>query len=130
MISPERQDFSAILPMSNLHAFERFHMGIALLAISGLFKNLSGYYANKTPTPVRLSGRAHPHRAQRPAQLKPALPQSTAAKAKVPCLRILRVHESGDGPHTAGRMVISGRMSDVCAELDRLLDLEMKRLPH
>ena len=25
--------------------------------------------------------------------------------------------------HNAGRMVISGRMADVCAELDRLIDL-------
>jgi hypothetical protein len=116
--------------MSNLHAFERFHMGIALLAISGLFKNLSGYYANKAATPARPSGRVHPHWAQRPVQLKSAPPKSPPAQAKVPCLRILRVHESGDSPQTAGRMVISGRMSDVCAELDRLLDLEMKRLPH
>jgi hypothetical protein len=34
--------------------------------------------------------------------------------------------------HTAGRMVISGRMADVCAELDRLIDLDNQRqtLPH
>ena len=29
--------------------------------------------------------------------------------------------------HTAGRMVISGRMADVCAELDRLIDLDNQR---
>jgi hypothetical protein len=33
-------------------------------------------------------------------------------------LRIIRVKESN--PQMAGRMVISGRMADVCAELDRL----------
>ncbi len=35
-------------------------------------------------------------------------------------LRVVRVLEAGQ-PHTqVGRMVISGRMADVCAELDRL----------
>jgi hypothetical protein len=33
-------------------------------------------------------------------------------------LRVIRVKESN--PQMAGRMVISGRMADVCAELDRL----------
>lgn len=35
-------------------------------------------------------------------------------------LRIVRVMESGQAPAFVGRMVISGRMADVCAELDRL----------
>ena len=35
-------------------------------------------------------------------------------------LRIVRVLESGQGHGSGGRMVISGRMADVCAELDRL----------
>jgi hypothetical protein len=35
-------------------------------------------------------------------------------------LRVLRVVESGQGCSSVGRMVISGRMADVCAELDRL----------
>jgi hypothetical protein len=39
-------------------------------------------------------------------------------------LRVLRVVDAGHGPSTAGRMVISGRMADVCAELDRLAALE------
>lgn len=34
-------------------------------------------------------------------------------------LRVLRVVEKGQPPAT-GRLVISGRMADVCAELDRL----------
>jgi hypothetical protein len=32
--------------------------------------------------------------------------------------------------HTAGRMVISGRMADVCAELDRLIALENRINPY
>jgi hypothetical protein len=35
-------------------------------------------------------------------------------------LRIVRILEAGHAPANVGRMVISGRMSDVCAELDRL----------
>jgi hypothetical protein len=35
-------------------------------------------------------------------------------------LRVVRLLEAGQSPAQVGRMVISGRMSDVCAELDRL----------
>ena len=37
-----------------------------------------------------------------------------------PALRVVRVLEAGQAPACVGRMVISGRMADVCAELDRL----------
>jgi hypothetical protein len=39
-------------------------------------------------------------------------------------LRIARVMEAQQNRQSAGRMVISGRMADVCAELDRLAELE------
>jgi hypothetical protein len=39
-------------------------------------------------------------------------------------LRVLRVTESDQRVKGAGRMVISGRMADVCAELDRLAAIE------
>ena len=48
----------------------------------------------------------------------------TQMHAKQRALRVLRVSEHGDASHCAGRMVISGRMADVCAELDRLVALE------
>ncbi len=35
-------------------------------------------------------------------------------------LRVLREFEPGASPACAGRMVISGRMADVCAELERM----------
>lgn len=35
-------------------------------------------------------------------------------------LRVVRVVEAGQTRASVGRMVISGRMADVCAELDRL----------
>ena len=39
-------------------------------------------------------------------------------------LRVVRVLEARQASSAAGRMVISGRMADVCAELDRLAELE------
>lgn len=38
----------------------------------------------------------------------------------LPAVRMVRVLEAGQAPASVGRMVISGRMADVCAELDRL----------
>jgi hypothetical protein len=43
---------------------------------------------------------------------------------KVMPLRVLRVVEKGQPRSCAGRLVISGRMVDVCAELDRLVARE------
>ena len=39
-------------------------------------------------------------------------------------VRVVRVIETGQTRDDVGRMVISGRMADVCAELDRLASLE------
>ena len=39
-------------------------------------------------------------------------------------LRVVRVVDGQQPGRAAGRMVISGRMADVCAELDRLVALE------
>jgi hypothetical protein len=36
----------------------------------------------------------------------------------------VRILETGQAPAQAGRMAISGRMADVCAELDRLVARE------
>jgi len=43
---------------------------------------------------------------------------------KVKPLRVVRVLEAGQARSCVGRMVISGRMADVCAELDRLVARE------
>ena len=45
-------------------------------------------------------------------------PGSTGCKAAP--LRVIRESDSALGAECAGRMVISGRMADVCAELDRM----------
>jgi hypothetical protein len=41
-------------------------------------------------------------------------------------LRTVRVMESGQTPGQVGRMVMSGRMADVCAELDRMVACEAR----
>jgi hypothetical protein len=49
------------------------------------------------------------------------LTRATGRKSIVPMpLRVVRVVETGQARTSVGRMVISGRMADVCAELDRL----------
>lgn len=45
-------------------------------------------------------------------------------KQGLPMVRVVRVHEAGLPRANVGRMVISGRMADVCAELDRLVAKE------
>lgn len=52
-------------------------------------------------------------------------PCQTLVKATSPRrLKIVRELEAGVSPACAGRMVISGRMADVCAELDRMAQRE------
>ena len=105
-------------------------MGIAMSAVHGLF----------TPLHDLLTWFLSPVQHQRPATSAagagatascvavraPASPKTTscARRAQRP-LRVVRVmdKEGQRGP-SGGRMVISGRMADVCAELDRLAALE------
>ena len=49
----------------------------------------------------------------------------SAVKRSLP-LRVAREVDVHQHRHSAGRMVISGRMADVCAELDRLAELEKR----
>lgn len=50
---------------------------------------------------------------------------TVAAKSRMPGrLKVRREYEPGISPSFAGRMVISGRMSDVCAEIERLAQPE------
>lgn len=102
-------------------------MGIALLSIVDLFTPLQSL-ANRL-IPAR---RARPEVASglRYVGIRPSCAARTnvAAGAKVPGasrpLRVVRMVEGHQSGPKAGRMVISGRMADVCAELDRLVALE------
>ena len=55
---------------------------------------------------------------------KSALPVTATSHSGSQALRVLRLQEAGQARSSVGRMVISGRMADVCAELDRLVSCE------
>jgi hypothetical protein len=108
-------------------------MNIALVLQHKLLLGIQRFM-HGSPAPVRPS-MAHP--VQRPVQgfatSRCAASGSPAAAArqvtrqaatKVMPLRVLRVVETGSPRSSTGRMVISGRMADVCAELDRLVERE------
>ena len=71
---------------------------------------------------------ASPNRAYRAAAFAPKSLNTarantvrvTAPAAPVQRLKIVRQFEPGTNRSCSGRLVISGRMSDVCAELDRM----------
>ena len=66
---------------------------------------------NRPITPYSIANSAH-HMGtehQKHSKIKSSMP-----------LRVVQVLETGQAPIHAGRMLISGRMADVCAELDRL----------
>ena len=106
-------------------------MAIALSTLEAALAPLQGFWAwlvtpiegqaaapsSRSPlarVPARATGGASPPRATAPVR-----------RAARP-LRVVRVVEPGPARSTAGRMVISGRMADVCAELDRLAAQESR----
>jgi hypothetical protein len=101
-------------------------MGIAIFTVSSLFAPLQGLVNFfSPPVPQRVL----------PARAQVRVPSCSSASARAPLrganrapaqrpLRVLRVVEAGTAPAAAGRMLISGRMADVCAELDRLAAAE------
>ena len=62
----------------------------------------------------------------RPAPARPAAVATHAPARRVTPLRVVRVVEPSAPRADAGRMVISGRLADVCAELERLAALEAR----
>lgn len=106
-------------------------MGITLLTFSGLFaplQQLAGWFAD---SPVSSPQPTLARVAQSPSLLRagscgrpswrPAVRSAPLARRP---LRVVRVVDGCTTTAGAGRMVISGRMADVCAELDRLAESE------
>lgn len=103
-------------------------MGIALLSIADLLTPLQSLADRWIPR--RRSSRTMSS-GLRYVGIRPSCPlrQSaggTVASAGAPArpLRVVRMVDAQQPGRAAGRMVISGRMADVCAELDRLVALE------
>lgn len=105
-------------------------MGTALFALSDLFINLPRADPVSRLTVKPCLSRPHPIWATRTNNCStPTLQGSPPAKG-IPHLRVLRLEDTHSQADCAGRMVISGRMADVCAELDRLVALEAQRHPN
>ena len=105
-------------------------MGIAMSAVHGLFTPLhdllawflSPVHHQHPATSAALPGTTSSCVAVR----TPVAPKATSCvrRAQRP-LRVVRVMDKdGQRGPSGGRLVISGRMADVCAELDRLAALE------
>lgn len=112
---------------------ERFHMGIALLALHGLSSPLQALAHWFSARPTRQQRRAAPRRLDATTSIaaNDRCTWTSAASASnfrpARPLRVVRVVEAGQPVSGAGRMVISGRLADVCAELDRLAAQEAGR---
>ncbi len=113
-------------------------MGIALFTLSSLFAPLQAFFMGGTGrtqagsgfTQWPLSSRQSLRAASRPqaegitGNAGSTCARPAAVAQRVRPLRVVRVVEAQEARACAGRMVISGRMADVCAELDRLAALE------
>ncbi|MDN8615319.1 hypothetical protein [Variovorax ginsengisoli] len=103
-------------------------MGIALLSIADFLTPLQSLADRWMPR--RRSSRAMSS-GLRYVGIRPSCPlrqgtagPAAAAGATARPLRVVRMVDAQQPGRAAGRMVISGRMADVCAELDRLVALE------
>jgi hypothetical protein len=104
-------------------------MGITLFTLRELIASLrslmnwllhAATHASSTPEPRQPSARSASSRQC------PSWPARAAVASETPRrpLRVVRVVDGSCAPTRAGRMFMSGRMADVCAELDRLAALE------
>jgi hypothetical protein len=109
-------------------------MGIALLTLSSLFQGFSAF--GRKPIPRTEPQRPHAVRALRMA--RPSVerssilprPVSPVCTPRPSALRVVRVCDTHNPSGEMGRLVISGRMADVCAELDRLVAREAAQQAH
>jgi hypothetical protein len=100
-------------------------MATAFIPFANLFASLQAFVH-------WLAGGAVPAPAQPPRD--PVRPRQPARVSRRPMsvpqapkpLRVVRVMDATGSRSTAGRMVISGRLADVCAELDRMAALEAR----
>ena len=98
-------------------------MTIALLGISSIYNGFQKFISSSINLDNTFEKAAPSHK----VTISAASPKARQAQQRA--LRVLRVSEQGQTASCAGRMVISGRMADVCAELDRLVALEAKNKP-
>jgi hypothetical protein len=105
-------------------------MGIALLSFADLFTPLQALASRWMP--ARHGRRTGGAAGLRYVAVRPASATRLAAATArpAPALRVVRLVDAQAPGGSSGRMVISGRMADVCAELERLAALEAGRRLH
>lgn len=96
-------------------------MNTAWSATLALWSPLQSLLRRLAPAAHVPAAITHPQRTC--VRMQPAPPSACAQPVRRP-LRVVRVMEAGQPRSQVGRMVISGRMADVCAELDRLAACE------
>ena len=89
---------------------------IATFAFQWLGRTLAAWHARSARTPVTTATSAH--QVNRDAH-SAEHPEHASYRAPLP-LRVVHVVDKGALGKTSGRLVISGRMADVCEELERL----------
>lgn len=101
-------------------------MNLTLLVHSGIWKPLESLVRWCLTRPSSADSTASASPGQQCNAPKSVAPHVLLTRATSPIfvgqkpLRVVRVVEVGQTRASVGRMVISGRMADVCAELDRL----------
>ena len=103
-----------------------------MLTLSGFFQGFSGLQRLKTatavnPRPARVLRTVHPMGAK--IQVGPVADGPVRTRGPA-ALRVVRVCDAQPTPGDTGRMRISGRMADVCAELERLAAREAATARH
>lgn len=94
-------------------------MAVAFPVFPHLFASLQAVFGWLAGAPAATVPAAPAHSGARPSA-------ATAAVGPAKPLRVVRVLEPSASRAVAGRMVISGRLADVCAELDRLAAQEAR----
>jgi hypothetical protein len=102
-------------------------MATAFLPLAHCFAPLQALFAWLAPRPAPAANVPARTPARLPARVAARAPLATVGSRRAPqALRVVRVLEPSAPRAVAGRMVISGRLADVCAELDRLAALEAR----
>lgn len=106
-------------------------MTVAFLGVHRLINKMvhtCSQFSESSTTTRNLTGvvasAVHPAPGQ--AQSNWPMATGTEQRATIP-LKVLRLLDTQSSPLSAGRMVMSGRFADVCAELDRITELQSKQ---
>ena len=119
--------------MGNTASFSSVHLAGLWAPLHGFLSWFANAPAKLQPSEERyaqnkpgksMAGIAKPAHQRPVLEAKPLTcfqARTHAAQGRAPTrLRVLREFEPGTSPACAGRMVITGRMADVCAELERM----------